>query len=53
MRYTNSDIMLGEASRIRSGICDVILGFVTKRHMKRDIIFIEEKNISDKNILLF
>ena len=28
--------MLGKAARILSRICDVILGLVTKRHMKRE-----------------
>ena len=39
--------MLGKPARILSGICGIILGLVTKRHKKKNIIFIEEKNISD------
>ena len=39
--------MRGKTDRIRSRICDVILGLLTKHHMKFDIIFIEDKTISD------
>ena len=38
--------MLGKAAEF-----DVILGLVTKRHMKKNIIFIEAKNISDWGVI--
>ena len=42
--------MLGKAARIRSRICDVILGLVTKRHLKREHNLHQAKNISDSEV---